>query len=341
MNIFITGATGYVGNNLAKRLATEGHVIHALCRSANKLHLLDHPNIKIVEGDITDQESVRAGMKDCSQVYHLAAYARVWAKDPSTFYRLNVEGTKNVLDAAKANGIRDIVFTSTCGVLGPSNGRPVREDDKRYGNVFNEYEETKTEAEKICRDYCDRHGLRIVIVNPPRIYGPGVETESNAVTRLVRLYVKGTWKILPGNGKRTGSYVYVDDVVDGHILAMEKGRAGERYILSGVNASYNEFFNVLAKVSGRKLTLFPFPVWLMRVSGYVLMGYSKITGKPPLLTPKWIKKYLYDWSLSCEKAQSELGYRYRSLEEGLAQTIEWLQQKQPIEDYGNGTSRNE
>jgi nucleoside-diphosphate-sugar epimerase len=324
MKIFITGATGYIGNNLAKRLADEGHTIHALNRSSQKAHLLKHDNILLHEGDITDPASVKNAMKDCEQVYHLAAYARVWAKDPSTYFTLNVDATKHVLDAAREHGINDIVFTSTAGVLGPSGERPVKEDDKRIGVVLNEYEETKTQAEALCRDYCNKYGMRIVIVNPPRVYGPGVESESNALTKLVKLYLQGKWRILPGDGKRTGSYVHVDDVVNGHMLAMEKGRAGERYTLSGVNASYSEFFDILANVSDKKVALVPMPVWLMVLAGYGMMGYSKLTGKPPLLTPKWIRKYLYDWSLSCEKAQQELGYTYRSLEQGLQETVDWV-----------------
>src|SRR6476469_3271133 len=113
MKIFITGATGYIGNNLAKRLASEGHIVHALCRSANKSLLLQHSNIKIFDGDISDVASVEKAMQGCEQVYHLAAYARVWAKDPSVFFKLNVEGTKHVLEAARKLVINDIVFTST------------------------------------------------------------------------------------------------------------------------------------------------------------------------------------------------------------------------------------
>lgn len=326
MKIFITGATGYIGNKLAKRLADEGHIIHALCRSKEKSSLLDHENIKLFEGDITNKASIIDAMRNCQQVYHLAAYARVWAKDPSTFYRLNVEGTKNVLDAARELEINNIVVTSTAGVLGPSKDRPVKEDDKRIGDTLNEYEETKTQSEVICREYCNKYSMRVVIVNPPRVYGPGVESESNAVTRLVKLYVRGKWKIMPGDGKRTGSYVHVDDVVNGHILAMQKGRNGERYILSGVNASYIEFFEVLARVTGKKVNLFRLPVWIMTIAGYGMMAYTKITGNPPLLTPKWIRKYSYDWSLNCEKAQRELGYTYRPLEEGLRETVEWIKQ---------------
>src|SRR6478752_4105432 len=129
MKIFITGATGYIGNNLAKRLADEGHLVHALNRSSHKSALLDHENIKLFKGDITDPASVKNAMQNCEQVYHLAAYARVWAKDPSTYFKLNVEGTQHVLDAAKELGINDIVVTSTAGVLGPSGERPVKEDD--------------------------------------------------------------------------------------------------------------------------------------------------------------------------------------------------------------------
>ena len=155
MKIFITGATGYIGNNLAKRLAAEGHIVHALNRSAHKSDLLDHKNIQLFKGDITDFESVKNGMQGCEQVYHLAAYARVWAKDPSIYYTLNVKGTQYVLDAARELGIRDVVVTSTGGVLGPSGNSPVKEDDPRIGDILNEYEETKTQSEEMCKRYCN------------------------------------------------------------------------------------------------------------------------------------------------------------------------------------------
>ena len=326
MKIFVTGATGYIGNNLAKKLADDGNILHALCRN-EKTTLLSHPNIKIFKGDIINTQSIEKAMQDCEQVYHLAAYARVWAKDMSTFYKLNVEGLRNVLDAAKKFNIQKIVFTSTAGTLGPSGSRPVTEDDKRIGEPFTQYELTKTQAEILCRDYCNKYGMHIVMVNPPRIYGPGIITESNAVTRLVKLYMAGKWKLIPGDGKRTGSYVYIDDVVNGHILAMKNGRGGERYILGGVNTSYNEFFDLLAKMAGKKVDLIKMPVWLMMIAGNALQLYTKLTGKPPLLTPPWIKKYYYDWSLSSEKAQRELGYTYISLEEGLQKTIDWLKQQ--------------
>lgn len=326
MKIFVTGATGYIGNNLAKKLADEGNIIHALCRNEHT-KVLSHPNIKIFKGDITDKSSIENAIKDCEQVYHLAAYARVWAKNMSTFYKLNVDGLRNVLDAARNSSVQKIVFTSTAGTLGPSGSRPVKEDDARIGEPFTDYEISKTQAENLCREYCNKYDMHIVTVNPPRIYGPGIITESNAVTRLIKLYMAGKWKFIPGDGKRTGSYVYIDDIVNGHILAMQKGRNGERYILAGVNASYNEFFDLLAKATGKKISLIKLPVWLMMIAGNAMQLYTNITGKPPLLTPRWIKKYYHDWSLSSEKAQRELGYNYISLEEGLQKTVDWLKQQ--------------
>jgi nucleoside-diphosphate-sugar epimerase len=329
MHIFITGATGYIGNKLVKKLADEGNVLHALCRNT-ETEVLKHPNIKIFKGDITDAASVQKAIEACEQVYHLAAYARVWAKDPTTYYRLNVEGTKNVFDAAKNAGIKKIVFTSTAGVLGPSDKEPVKEEDARIGEPFTEYEVSKTQAEALCHEYCNKYNMHIVIVNPPRVYGPGIITESNAVTRLIKLYMAGKWKFIPGDGKRTGSYVYIDDVVNGHILAMQKGRSGERYSLAGVNASYIEFFDLLAKLTGKKVSLMPLPIWLMMLAGNIIYLHTKITGRPPLLTPPWIRKYYYDWSMSSEKAQRELGYTFISLKDGLQKTIDWLNNNKAI-----------
>lgn len=323
-HILITGATGYIGQRLAVRLAEEGSIIHVLCRSETNVPV--YSNIRIYKGDINDKSLLIRAAEGCEEVYHMAGFARVWAKDPFTYERINVEGTVNVLDAARDVGVRKTVFTSTAGVLGPSEARPVAEDDPRGVDFFNEYEETKSRAETLIRERV-QGGEDIVIVNPPRVYGPGLMSESNAVTRLIDLYLKGKWRIMPGDGTKTGSYVYVDDVVNGHILAMEKGRPGERYILGGTNASYLEFFDMLADVSGIQKKLIKVPVPAMTAFAGFQVLRTKVTGKAPLITPKWVRKYLYSWSLSSEKAQRELGYTYRDLEEGIRLTVESLRRQ--------------
>ncbi len=325
MAILITGATGYIGSKLTSKLAAQGHDIHLLCRTAPTLPEFQKPNIKIFSGDITDIESLKPAMEQVDQLYHLAAYARLWAKDPSTFYKLNVKGLDNVLTAAQEAGISKVVYTSTAGVIGPSKDKPMTETAPRITGFFNLYESTKSESEKVAMDYAKR-GLHVTILNPSRIYGPGFDTGSNPFTKIMEMYLKGNWKIIPGSGNDIGSYPFIDDVVDGHIAAMEKGRSGERYILGGVNASFNELMSLIKKYTGidRKLTHIPF--FFLDILSRIMLFNAKLTGKPPMITPDWVAKYKFDWALDSSKAIRELGYRIRPLEDGVKETIAWIKE---------------
>ena len=325
MAILITGSTGYIGSKLTAKLALQGHRVHLLCRTSPTLPQFQKPNIKVFIGDITDAESIRPALENVDRVYHLAAYARLWAKDASVFHRFNVKGTENVLNEAKRSGVLKVVYTSTAGVIGPSNDKPMTETDPRITGFFNLYEETKSQAEAVAMDYA-KQGLNICILNPSRIYGPGLDTGSNPVTKIVELYMKEKWKLIPGSGNDIGSYPYIDDVVDGHISAMEKGRSGERYILGGVNVTFNELMSAIKKYSGieKKLRHIPFPV--LNAVSHLMLWNAKITGKYPMITPDWVAKYKYDWALNSSKAVNELGYTIRPFEEGIKETVEWVKQ---------------
>lgn len=325
MAILITGSTGYIGSKLTVKLALQGHQVHLLCRTAPTLPGFQKPNVKVFIGDITDARSIRPALENVDRVYHLAAYARLWARDSAVFYRFNVKGTENVLNEAKKSGVSKIVYTSTAGVIGPSKGKPMTEADPRITGFFNLYEQTKSEAEALAMEYA-RQGLNICILNPSRIYGPGLDTGSNPVTKIIELYMKGKWKLIPGNGNDIGSYPYIDDVVDGHISAMDKGRPGERYILGGVNVTFNELMAAIKRYSGieKKLRHIPFPV--LNGISYLMLWNAKFTGRYPMITPDWVAKYKYDWALNSSKAVSELGYTIRPLEEGIKETVEWVRQ---------------
>lgn len=325
MAILITGATGYIGSKLAARLALQDNTIHLLCRTIPVLPEFQKPNIKIFRGDITDPESLKPALENVDRVYHLAAYARLWAKDVSVYHTLNVKGTENVLAAAKAAGVSKLVYTSTAGVIGPSKDKPMTETDPRIKNFFNLYESTKSEAEAIAMGYA-KQGLAVCILNPSRIYGPGYDTGSNPITKIVELYMKGKWKVIPGAGNDIGSYPFIDDVVDGHISAMEKGRSGERYILGGVNATFNELMAVIKKYSGVESRLRHIPFFALNTLSYMMLWNAKITGKYPMITPDWVAKYKYHWALDSSKAIKELGYTVRPLEEGIKETVEWIRQ---------------
>lgn len=323
MSILITGATGYIGSHLTKSFIDKGIPVRILCRSLPKQSFFKHPCVKIIKGDVTDLDSVKRAMQHIDQLYHLAAYARIWAKHPETFYKINVEGTKNVLEAAYQAGVKAMVHTSTAGVLGPSSTSPIDENHARLVPFFNTYEETKAAAEKLVQQYVQQ-GMQIMIVNPARVYGPGLDTGSNPVTKIIELYLKGRWRIIPGSGEDLGSYCYIDDVVDGHIAAMEKGQSGERYIFGGVNVSFNEFIHRVKDISGDDRSMIHLPFSFLKRISFVMLAWSKLTGLSPLITPDWIKRYDYHWALNSNKAVRELGYKIRPLSEGLQNTITWL-----------------
>ncbi|MGM0496847.1 MAG: NAD-dependent epimerase/dehydratase family protein [Bacteroidota bacterium] len=323
MKYFITGATGFIGVNLAHKLAKDGHKVNALVRSKEKAKLLNAPNIEIYYGDIHQTDVLEKGIEGVDGIFHLSAFARPWAKDAKVYNKINAEGTKILYDIARKKQIPKIVHTSTGGTFGPSYNKPVNEETIRDIDFFNEYESTKFIAEKISKDYVIK-GLDIVIVHPTRVYGPGIMSKSNAVTFMIKNYLKGIWRIIPGDGSKIGNYGFIDDVVNGHILAMEKGKAGEQYLLGGENASYEYFFKLVQQNSNKKYRLIKIPVWLLIGFAAIQMGLARMINKPPLLPPKWVKKYLYNWGTNSEKAVNELGYSITPLDIGIQKTIKWL-----------------
>lgn len=325
--IFITGATGFIGRKLAHKLANEGNEVVALIRSKSKAAALQHERISLVEGDLFSLDALESGMTGCQEVYHLAAFASVWAKG-DTFKTVNIDGTLNILDAAKKAEVDKIVVTSTAGVIGPAvDGKPVNENTPRQVDFFTEYESTKYESELKIKEYVD-NGQHVVIVNPTRVYGPGPLNVSNSVTKLVKQYIEGKWKFIPGDGLSTGNYVYVDDVINGHILAMAHGRPGERYLLGGEDATYFELFDTIADIGGKKYKLYKMPLGVMLTFGKLQLFLAEKFGRQPMITPGWVRKYNYRWMVSSAKAEKELQYEITSLKSGIEKTVDWLKEEE-------------
>jgi nucleoside-diphosphate-sugar epimerase len=328
VSIFVTGATGFIGTKLVNELVRLGYTVHALSRSTSNRDGLENERIKLVTGDILDKDSLRRGMEGCEQVYHLAAYAKNWAKDQSTYDSFNLTGLKNVLDAAKESGVKQVVYTSTIVVFGPTPPGVVGDEEmpRITDYYYTEYEASKVRADVEARKYA-ADGFPVVIVNPTRVYGPGKLTEGNSVSRMIDMYDRGRLPALMNHGKDVGNYVLVDDLVQGHILAMEKGRIGERYILGGENVSLKRFFELVDEVSGKKHMQFNLPPRLA-------LSYSRLEelkaewlGVYPQITPGWVETYLQDWAYSSAKAVRELGYKITPLKEGIRLTYEWIVQQ--------------
>lgn len=334
--VFVTGATGFIGMRLVQALAQRGQRVRALSRRDR----LDPPPgfahesagpwprelVEVVRGDILDPQSLLRGMAGCSRVFHLAAYAKNWAADPQTFQRLNVEGMQNVFDAARRQGVARVVWTSSIVTFGPTPAGVVGDEDlpRSTPAYLTAYEQTKAIAEQqALRQAAD--GFPVVIVNPTRVYGPGYLTEGNALARLIDDYDRGRMPVLLNRGVNVGNYVLVDDVVAGHLLAMERGRIGERYILGGENVTLKEFFRTIDRVSGKTHFQLPLPYFTPLFFAWLQQKRAEWFGVYPAITPGWIRTFVVDWAYRSDKALRELGYRPTRLEDGMRRTYQWLQ----------------
>ncbi len=323
MKILVTGATGYVGHKLALTLANQGNCVHILVRNTSSPGIPKHDNIIVFAGDITDTASIRAAMDGCAEVYHTAAVVKMFAKDPSVFYKVNVEGTNNLLAESLAGGVKRFVFTSSCSVLGSSDLKPQSENDTRTTGFDNEYEFTKFLGENLVKEYANK-GLFTVIVSLSKVYGPGIETHPISVNKVIDNFIKGKLTFIPKPGNLVTNYCFIDDVVDGHILAMAKGIAGEKYILGGENISYSDLFQSIRSLSGTKARVIEAPRMFVHIWALAQWLQFKITGKEPFVTAKSIHHIFCNRTFSNGKAIDHLGYRLTPLREGLQQTIQFL-----------------
>jgi nucleoside-diphosphate-sugar epimerase len=278
----------------------------------------------LFKGDILDYDSLLPAIEGCTQIYHAAAFAKVWDKDSSIIYRQNIEGSANVIRAGIHSGVNKIVITSTAGVLGNSQpGFSVDEYTPRPLKYFNDYESSKAILEETLKAYSEA-GVPIVMVNPTRVYGPGVLGDSNGTTRMMKKYIQGKWRVIPGNGNNIGNYVFVEDVVTGHLLAMKKGKSGERYVLGGENITYNNLFSKIVELTGKKYFMIHIPLALIIMVSGIMLFIARVTGRPPLIVPGVVRKLKLSTQVSSAKAERELGYTHVDFSAGAQVTLNWL-----------------
>ncbi|UOE49661.1 NAD-dependent epimerase/dehydratase family protein [Mucilaginibacter sp. SMC90] len=325
MKVLVTGATGFIGRQLSLHLAMQGYDVKALCRNTGHPYLIKHKNIEPVTGNILYKQSLDRAMRGCLQVYHTAAMAKMWCRNPDDYYETNVVGTRNVLEVAAGAGVQKIVYTSTCGVWGPTVKHPMNENDPRIAGFPIAYERTKYLAELEVQDFA-KQGLHVVTVNPSRVYGEGPVTESNTVGKMVSAYLRGKWRFIPGSGKQVANYAFLNDVIDGHMAAMDKGQSGERYILGGEDISFNDFFDMVHHVSGKQHRLIHLPLKAIEFFSHFEKVKTILTGLPPFFLPEFAERLKYDQKYSSGKAIAQLGYRITPFAEGMHKTVNYLKQ---------------
>ena len=319
MKIFLTGATGFIGKALALKLLERGDEVVTLVRSPGKASDLAAAGATLVEGDLVDETALRNGMSGADAVIHCAAVYKVGMpeKERPAMYEANVTGTEKVLRTALDEKIPRVVYISTLNAYGNTKGQVVDETYEHERQYVSYYDETKHLAHLVARKLIDEEGLPGIIVQPGSVYGPGDTAEPGGV---LRKFVKGQlpMKMLPDAGI---NLVHRDDVVDGIILALEKGRIGEAYNIGGDITTVGDMLDVAAEIVGKKPLKRTMPVWLMKLSAPLGPATSKLTGFPPNL--KEVIKAgdgVTYWARD-DKARRELGYDPRPLEEGLRQTL--------------------
>ncbi|XP_017437101.1 uncharacterized protein LOC108343368 isoform X2 [Vigna angularis] len=319
MKILVTGASGFLGGRLCDALLLQGYSVRVLVRSTSDISSLS-PDIEIFHGDITDYASILAACSSCTIVFHLAALVEPWLPDPSKFFSVNVGGLKNVLAAVmETRTVEKLLYTSSFFALGPTDGGVADENQVHHEKYFcTEYEKSKAAADKIALQAASE-GVPIVLLYPGVIYGPGKVTAGNVVARMLVERFSGRLPGYVGYGSDKFSFSHVDDVVEGQISAMKKGKVGSRYLLTGENASFKHVFDMAAVITDTKKPVFSIPLWVIEVYGWLSVLFSRITGKLPFISPPTVHVLRHRWEYCCEKAKSELDYRPRSLKEGLAE----------------------
>lgn len=320
--ILLTGSTGYLGSRIAQRLADRGEPFRVLVRDPARLGFDPGAvNCEVVTGDLRCVETLAGALHGVKQVIHSAALVKMWVRDSREFRRVNVEGLKDLLEAAKRVGVERVVYTSSFIAAGPSSDPNAHEGLKNRGPYSNEYEETKAQA----LNWLRAEGFErfpVVALLPGVIYGPGPATEGNLVGGMIQQYLSGKFPGLPGSGEQRWSFSFNEEIIQAHLAALEKGRLGEEYFLAGDNRSLNEFFKVLAGLAGSVHPVRHISFGIGKAVGMLEVARARVFKHRPQLTPGVVEIFKHDWVYSSDKAVRELDYRVIPLEEGLRRTLE-------------------
>ncbi|XP_076945265.1 uncharacterized protein LOC143616276 [Bidens hawaiensis] len=327
MKVLVTGASGYLGGRLCHALLRHGHSVRAFVRHTSDLSSLPPADVELelAYGDVTDYSSLLAACAGCHAVFHAAALVEPWLPHPSKFTTVNIGGLKNLIRAYKeTDTIQKIVYTSSFFALGSTDGYTADETQMHSAKFFcTEYEKSKAVADKIALEAA-KEGVPIVAVYPGVIYGPGKVTAGNVVAKMIVERFNGRLPGYIGYGNDKFSFSHVDDVVDGHISALERGQPGQRYLLTGENASFIHVFDIAAAITNTKTPRFKIPLFVIEIYGWLSVLLARLTGKLPFISPPTVSCLRHQWAYSCEKAKRELNYKPRSLTEGLEEVLPWL-----------------
>lgn len=318
----VTGANGFVGSAVTQKLLDAGHTVRVLVRPGSDRRNIAQLPVEIFEGDLRVPSTLGPAVHGCNNLFHVAADYRLWIPDPENMYAINVSGTKNLLHAAAEAGVEHIVYTSSVATLGYNpDGTPADENTpSSLADMIGHYKRSKYLAEETVQELIGQLKLPVVIVNPSTPIGPR-DIKPTPTGRIVLDTVRGQMPAYIDTGL---NIVHVDDVAHGHILAMQRGRIGERYILGGENLSLLTILQTIDELNGKPARRFRLPYQMVLPVAWVMERVAAITGIEPRATVDSVRMAKKLMFFSSDKAMRELGYRYRPAREALADAITWF-----------------
>jgi dihydroflavonol-4-reductase len=320
----VTGASGFVGSHVARQLVAAGHSVRVLARPSSNLRMLEGVSVERVEGDLRDPASLAHAMRGVQRVFHVAADYRLWARDPGEIYRSNVEGTRSLLAAARDEGVERIVYTSTVATIAvPTHNGLLPNEEMRatLDQMIGHYKRSKFLAEQEAVNAAAA-GAPVVIVNPTAPVGPG-DWKPTPTGRIILDFLNGKMPAYVDTGLNV---VAVEDVAAGHLLAADKGRVGERYILGGVNMTLKQILDALAKIAGGRAPRVKMPHAVALAAGYADQWFSRLAGREPQIPVEGVKMSRHRMFVESDKAERELGYAPTSVESALERAVHWYQE---------------
>lgn len=335
MATFLTGATGFIGGAILDRLLREGQRVLTLVRQEEAARRVAAKGAIPILGDLLDPATYRDPLRSCDLLYHGAGVNAFCLRDPSLLYRVNVEGTRRLLEVAGEVGIRRVVYTSSALTIGEPPGQIGKEETPHRGYFFSHYERSKYEAEQVALALA-RQGLPVVVINPSSVQGPG---RLHGTARLFLDYLNGNLPCIFGE---TVSLVYIDDCVEAHLKAEERGRVGERYLVSAPPIALEEFFGMMAELTG----LPERPRWIgptvARALGTVSEWTARLRGQRPRLCRELVQTVLHGPRYDSSKAGRELGIAFLPFREMAARTVAWYVEtghvRRPLPRFSSGRS---
>jgi dihydroflavonol-4-reductase len=313
----VTGASGFLGWHVARVLLERGYSVRALVRPGSHVDSLD---VEPVTGDLRDADSLRRAAAGCGLVFHVAADYRLWAKDPADLYRSNVDGTRNLLQAARQSGVERVVYTSTVGCIGiPHNGIGDETIPVTLADMAGDYKRSKFQAEQVALEFA-RSGLPVVVVNPTAPIGDH-DVKPTPTGKIVVDFLNGDMPAFIDTGLNV---VDVRDTAEGHWLACERGKPGERYILGSENLTLAQILEKLAKLSNRKAPTIRLPYAVAWCAGACSTAWANLTGTPPRVPLDGVRMARKKMWVTHEKARRDLGFNPGPADQALARAIEWF-----------------